>query len=152
MGGTRLQDLRTARDTGRLRDLSATPYRQRLSFEPTADTRPASSPWTGLLYSPNQMLVLPELKSLLAKQTSHRRGKVTIARLPKPANPVLPDRVERLRKVAVALVALEARYLPALDPEFIQVTNVLTVEDWAAYRESRSRPARLPRSPRSCRS
>ena len=135
-GGTRLLDLRAARDTGRLRDLPARPYQQRLSFEPTADVWPMTALWTGLLYSPYQMLLLPALESLLAKATFYKQGKVIIARLPKPTDPVFLDRVARLQKMAIALTALEARYLPTLDPEWIQLTNVPDVADWTAYRAS----------------
>jgi hypothetical protein len=45
-----------------------------------------------------------ELKSLLAKQTCHRRGKVTIARLPKPADPCAPG--PPVRRVAVPIDVL----------------------------------------------
>jgi hypothetical protein len=132
-GGTRLIDLRLARDTGRLRDLAAIPYQPRLSFEPTKWTWPANSPWTGLLYSPYQLLALPELNAILAEQTYHKRGEQIIARMPKPSHPLL-DRMERFRKIAIALTAVEARYLPNLDPEFIQLNNVHDVADWAEYR------------------
>jgi hypothetical protein len=33
-----------------------------------------------------------------------------------------------------AQIAVEARYLPNLDPEFIQLSNVPDVADWAEYR------------------
>jgi hypothetical protein len=136
LGGTRLMDLRRARDTGHLRDLAAAPYRQQLSFEPTAGTWPMVSPWTGLLYSPYQLLVLPEVEALLPKQTYHKRGKVIIARLPTPTNPVFLDLMIRLRKMTIALTALEARYLPTLDPEWIQVKNAHKPDDWTNYRAS----------------
>ncbi len=132
-GGTRITDLRLARDTGRLRDLAAIPYQPRLSFEPAKWTWPATSPWTGLLYSPYQLLALPELDALLARQTFHKRGERIIARMPKPSQPLL-DRMERFRKMAITLTAVEARYLPNLDPEFIQLSNVPDVADWAEYR------------------
>lgn len=135
LGGTRLVDLRWARDTGRLRDPAVVPYQPRLSFEPTKWTWPSSSPWTGVMYSPYQLLVLPELESLLAKVTYHKRSTQIIARLPEP-RPALVERMERLRKVAVALTAVEARYLPNLDPEFIQLTNVGDPKDWANYSAS----------------
>jgi len=131
--GTRIGDLRLARDTGRLRDLAAVPYQPRLSFEPSKWTWPATSPWTGLLYSPYQLLAVPELDALLARQTFYKRGERIIARMPKPSQPVL-DRMERFRKMAIALTAVEARYLPNLDPEFIQLSNVPDVADWAEYR------------------
>ena len=70
---------------------------------------------------------------MLARQTYHKRGERIIARMPKPSQPLL-DRMERFRKMAIALTAVEARYLPNLDPEFIQLTNVPDVADWADYR------------------
>lgn len=132
-GGTRLIDLRLARDTGRLRDLAAIPYQPRMSFEPTKWTWPTNSRWTGLLYSPYQLLALPELDAMLARQTYHKRREQIIARMPTPSPPLL-DRMERFRKMAIALTAVEARYLPNLDPEFIQLSNVPDVADWADYR------------------
>ena len=132
-GGTHLIDLRLARDTGRLLDLAAIPYQPRLSFEPAKWTWPTNSPWTGLLYSSYQLLALPELDAMLARQTYHKRGERIIARMPKPGEPLL-DRMERFRKMAIALTAVEARYLPNLDPEFIQLSNVPDVADWADYR------------------
>ena len=74
-GGTRIVDLKAARDTGRLRDLATIPYQARQSFDPIRKTYPTASPWTGLLYSPYQLLALPELETILASQTYHKRGK-----------------------------------------------------------------------------
>ena len=132
-GGTHLIDLRLARDTGRLRDLAAIPYQPRLSFEPTKWTWPTNSPWTGSLYSSYQLLALPELDAMLAGQTYHKRGERVIARMPRPSQPLL-DRMERFRRMAIALTAVEARYRPNLDPEFIQLINVPDVADWADSR------------------
>lgn len=132
-GGTRITDLRVARDTGRLRDPAATPYQQRLSFEPTKRTWPTNSPWTGLLYSPYQLLALPELEATLERQTFHKRGERIIARIPKPSKSLL-DRMEQFRKLAIVLTAAEPRYLPNLDREFIQLSNVPDIADWEEYR------------------
>jgi hypothetical protein len=134
-GGTHLMDLRSARDSGRLRDLALVPYRQRVSFEPTRWTWawPPPSPWTGLLYSSYQLLALPDLEAMLATQRYHKRGDLIIARMAKPSQPLL-DRMVRFRKIAIALTAVEARYLPNLDPEFIQLTNVPDIADWDEYR------------------
>ena len=132
-GGPRLIDLRSARDTGRLRDPAVIPYQSRLSFEPTKWTWPTSPPWIGLLYSSYQLLALPELETMLARQTYHKRGERIIARMPKPSPPLL-DRMAQFRKMTIALTAVEARYLPNLDPEFIQLSNVPDVADWADYR------------------
>jgi hypothetical protein len=38
--------------------------------------------------------------------------------------------------MVLALTALDARYLPALDPEWIQLNNVPNPEDWTEYRAS----------------
>ena len=134
LGGSQLLDLRWARDTGRLRDPTALPYQRRLSFEAPKQTWPETGPWTGVLYSPYQLLALPELESMLAKQTYQKRGSQIIARLPEP-HPLLLDRMLQLRNMVIALTELEARYLPNLDPEFIHLRNVLSVDDWANYRD-----------------
>jgi hypothetical protein len=55
--------------------------------------------------------------------------------MPKPGQ-VLLDRMERFGKLAIVLTAVEPRYLPNLDPEFIQLSNVPDISDWAEYRAS----------------
>jgi hypothetical protein len=123
--------IREARDTGCLRDLSAEPFKPRLAFERGRQT--SRHWWNGFIYSSYQLLALPVLGSILDKRTYQMRGKHRIARLPTP-HPMLLDRMERLRKVVVALTALEARYLPKLDPELIQLNNP-DDELWLLYRE-----------------
>jgi hypothetical protein len=130
-GGTRLTDLRWARDTGRLRDLSATPFMPSLPFE--RGKQKSRGWWNGLLYSPYQLLALPTLGNVLAERTYQQRGKRRIARLPRP-DQMLLDLAGRLRKTAIALTALEARYLPSLDPEWIQLNDVPDIADWESYR------------------
>lgn len=71
---------------------------------------------TGLIYSWYQLLILPQLEHVLAGRTYQKRRERLIARLPKP-DPILLDRTEKLRKMIIALTALEARYLANLDPE-----------------------------------
>lgn len=131
-GGTRFAELKWARDTGRLRDLSAMPFMPRLPFERRGQR--ARDWWNGLLYCRYQLLVLPEIDGLLAYRRDHRRGDHRIARLPEP-HPVVLGRAAKLRTTAIALTALEARYLPVLDPEWIQLVNA-DAADWQAYRES----------------
>jgi hypothetical protein len=131
-GGTRFAQLKWARDTGRLRDLSIMPFMSRLPFERRGQR--AWDWWNGLLYSRYQLLVLPEIDGLLAYRRDHRRGDHRIAWLPEP-HPVLLGRANKLRTTAIALTALEARYLPVLDPEWIQLVNA-DAADWRAYRES----------------
>jgi len=89
--------------------------------------------WNGLLYSWYQLLALPEIDGLLALRRYRRRDAHRIAWLPEP-HPVLLNRALRLRTMAIALTALEARYLPALDPERIQLVNA-DAPDWIAYRD-----------------
>lgn len=130
-GGTRFAQLKWARDTGRLRDLSAMPFMPRLPFDRRRQR--ARDWWNGLLYSWYQLLVLPEIDGLLAYRRDHRRGGHRIAWLPQP-HPVLLSRAAKLRTTAIALTALEARYLPVLDPEWIQLVNA-DAADWRAYRD-----------------
>lgn len=130
-GGTRFAQLKWARDTGRLRDLSTMPFMPRLPFERRGQR--ARDWWNGLLYSWYQLLVLPEIDGLLAYRRDHRRGDHRIAWLPEP-HPVLLVRAAKLRTTAIALTALEARYLPVLDPEWIQLVNA-DAAGWRAYRE-----------------
>ena len=78
--------------------------------------------WNGLLYSWYQLLVLPEIDGLAGPPpgvglTDHR-----VAWLPQPG-PLLLAIGRRLRAMAIALTALEARYLPVLDPEWLQLIN-----------------------------
>lgn len=128
---SRLIDLRQARDTGCLRDLAAEPYRPNVPFE--RGNRQTPGWWNGLLYSWYQLLMLPELEDLLADRTTHKRGERRIARLPAP-DAALLQMAERYRRMAIALTALETRYLPNLDPEWIHLKNVHDVDDWEAYR------------------
>lgn len=88
-----------------------------------------------MLYSPYQLLALPELDATLARQTFHKRGERIIARMPKPGQ-LLLDRMERFRKLAIVLTAVEPCYLPNLDPEFIQLSNMPDIADCAQYRTS----------------
>jgi hypothetical protein len=133
MGGTRVFDLRDARDTGSLRDLSAEPFKRHLQFE--YDGQKARGWWNGFLYSPYQLLALPTIEGILAGRMYQMRGKRRFARLPKP-NEWLLQGTEKLRKMILALTALDARYFPSLDPEWIQLNNVPNPEDWTDYRAS----------------
>jgi hypothetical protein len=130
-GGTRFAQLKWARDTGRIRDLSAVPFRPRLSFERRGQR--TRDWWNGLLYSWYQLLVMPEIDGLLAYRRDHRRCGHRIAWLPQP-HPILIGRAAKLRATAIALTALEARYLPVLDPEWIHLVNA-GAADWRTYRD-----------------
>ena len=132
-GGTRLQQLRYARDRGQLSDPADSPFQQRLRF----DRRKVADPpgwWNRLLYSWYQLLICPELDGPLSQLKGWRtsRGTVTI-HLPDPG-PFLRDRAAKLRRIGVVLTALEARYLPALDPEWLRLVNA-EGNEWQRYRD-----------------
>jgi antitoxin component HigA of HigAB toxin-antitoxin module len=122
--------LRRARDAGRLRDLSAEPFKPRLAFEPMEQTPPFR--WDGLVYSRYQLLGLPLLTDVLLGLTYQQRGTRRIARLPAPG-PALIEHARHLRDVALALTALETRYLPKLDRDMIHLKN-WDVDGWERYR------------------
>ena len=70
----------------------------------------------GVAVLPVPALALAELETVLAGQTYHKRGERIIARMPAPGK-LLLDRMGQFRKMAIALTAVEARYLPNLDPK-----------------------------------
>lgn len=88
--------------------------------------------WNGLLYSKYQLLVLPLAGPLLDRVTHSRRGDHVLARLPEPDRALVAS-AARLRSIAIVLAALEARYLPALDPEWLQLTHG-DRDEWEHYR------------------
>jgi hypothetical protein len=65
---------------------------------------------------------------------TRRRGEHVVTRLPKPHEFVL-ERAATFRRIAIALTALEARYLPKLDPEWLQLVNTNETE-WRQYRDN----------------
>lgn len=131
-GSTRLQNIRWARDTGRLRDLGEIPYLPELAFERKGQK--SRFWWNGLIYSHYQLLVTPELQITLSHGRHVLRGGKIGINIPHP-NDQLLERVARFRKIAIALTALEARYLPSLDPEWIHLANTHTKE-WQEYRQA----------------
>ncbi len=127
---TRLGQLLEARAAGRLLDLAGTPYRPRLEFR-----RKGADPhrwWNGLIYTWYQLVALPELLSLLEHRRYSLRDHERRAHIPEPDSHFVQN-MARFWRVAVAATALEARYLPSLDPEWIRLTNI-EVEDWESYR------------------
>jgi hypothetical protein len=132
VGSSMLTEFRHARGKGRLSDLAEVPFRPRLRFYRTdADPRRW---WNGLIYSWYQVLVLPEIREYLVHRRHRRWEKGFITVLPQP-DEFLVDRAERFRRIAVVLAALEARYLPGLDPEWIHLVNA-EVEEWEEYRNA----------------
>jgi hypothetical protein len=127
--GTTLTELRIGRSRGRLIDLAAHPFKPRLRFE-----KPGAGRWwwNGLIYSRYQLLALHEARSVLNKRKLFRRSGRRITKLPVPDAFTL-QRAARLRRIAIAATALEARYLPKLDPEWLRLVNS-DAEDWQEYR------------------
>ena len=130
--GTWLTELRLARDRGRLCDLASVPFRPRLRLE--SKERDSRHWWNGLLYSRYQVLVLPELQSVLNGRQYRRRNGRIVGWLPKPHEFVL-QRAVKFRRIALVLTALEARYLPKLDPEWLNLVNT-DEKEWQQYRDS----------------
>ena len=131
--GTSLQRLRHARDTGRLSDPARQPFRPRVRFDGRKVT---DSPrwWNGLLYSWYQLLICPRLNELICDLKAWRTGSGTvIVRLPDPSQLMLTQ-AARLRTIALVLTALEARYLPKLDSEWLQLINA-DGDEWQRYRD-----------------
>ena len=131
-GGTLLYRLRHGRDRGRLSDLASQPVRPRLRFE-RPDKADPHRWWNGFIYSWYQLLVLPEIEGLLALRRHRWRAGQPVVWLPEP-HQFLLDRAAKLRATAVALTALEARYLPKLDPEWIHLNNA-DPDQWQRYRD-----------------
>ena len=130
--GTWLTELRYARDRGRLCDLAATRFRPKLRFEHQQGDR--SNWWNGLLYSRYQVLALPELQSVLSTQRYWRRNNRVVSRLSEPSE-FVKQRAAKLCRIAIMLTALEARYLPKLDSEWLHLVNT-NEEEWQQYRDA----------------
>jgi hypothetical protein len=129
-----LIELRAGRNTGRLVDLAPVPYKPWIKFE---EPKQVSRPWwNGLIYSQHQLLALPELRDWLSTRYRYTIWRKIIVR--EHAQPVKPDaslkqEVSRFRRIAIAATALEARYLPTIDPEWVQLTSIKP-DEWKLYR------------------
>ncbi|WP_410675537.1 hypothetical protein [Amycolatopsis sp. cmx-4-68] len=132
MGGSSiLWQLREAREAGQLYDLGMLPYRSRLPF--VRQARFSTGWWNGLVYSWHQLHVLTEVGRLLDHRKYRRREHDIIDILPAP-HPHLVGQADEFRRIAIMATALEARYLPKLDPDMIQLSNT-TAEEWRRYRD-----------------
>ncbi|MGW3959124.1 hypothetical protein ACWED2_04830 [Amycolatopsis sp. NPDC005003] len=130
--GTLLTELRLARETGRLRDLASTTFRPHLPFARHA--RFNRRWWNGFLYSWHQLHVLSIMPWILEGRRNKWRGRELRVTLPAPHEHLI-ERATEFRRLAIAATALEARYLPKLDPEWVHVSGASTAE-WNAYRDS----------------
>ncbi|WP_326955123.1 hypothetical protein [Amycolatopsis sp. NBC_01286] len=131
-GSSILWAMREAREDGGLYDLGLQPFRPRLPFirHPHFSTRW----WNGLIYSWHQLHILWELRDLLAHRRYRRRGDDFQDVLPAPHS-WLVEEADAFRRIATMATALEARYLPKLDPEWVHLSNV-KVEVWEQYRDA----------------
>lgn len=130
--GTWLTELRAARNDGRLIDLAAQPFLPRLPF-----TRPQDAKrgwWNGLLYSHHQLALIPHLTGYLSHcRYSYRNNRVYPA-LPEPGA-FLTARAPQYRRIALMATALEARYLPVIDPDYVHLVNA-EFDEYEAYTAS----------------
>jgi hypothetical protein len=124
-------ELRLAAASGRIRDPGAETYRPRLRFDERRLTDPPR--WmNGLIYSRWQLLAVPDLRGRLSLRRvfgPYERRRVVLPPLDDWSRP----RVERLASWVPVLAALEARYLPTIDPEWLRLSNV-DVQKWEEFR------------------
>ncbi|MEO6115763.1 MAG: hypothetical protein ABIP33_05205 [Pseudolysinimonas sp.] len=129
--GSLQAELRIALASGRIRDPATDDFRPRLRF----NDRTLSDPprWmNGLIYSRWQLLAAPELRRRLPFRRvfgPYERRRVTLPPLDEWTRPP----ADRLAGWVPVLAALEARYLPTVDPEWLRLTNV-EVEEWNEFR------------------
>lgn len=128
--------LRAGRNSGRLVDLAEAPYKPWIKFE-AAKHQPRPW-WNGLLYSQHQLLALPRLENWLASR--HRLTTWRTINVYESVPPPRPDNptkalMGRYRRIAAAVSAFEAVYLPNLDREWLRPVHV-DPRTWDAFRES----------------
>jgi len=129
--GSLQAQLRIALAAGRIRDPGADDFRPRLRFD---DRRRSDPPrWmNGLIYSRWQLLAVPELRRRLPLRRvfgPYERRRVSLPPLDEWSR--VP--IERLAGWVPVLAALDARYLPTVDPEWLRLTNV-ELEEWDEFR------------------
>ncbi|MGW4059727.1 hypothetical protein ACWEGE_15685 [Amycolatopsis sp. NPDC004747] len=128
--GTLLTEIRKARSKGAIEDLQQTTFKPRLPF--ARGQQRSSNWWNGLIYSWHQLQCLPALEHTLSERRQLSQGQRIRTTLPKP-DWYLLERAIRFRRIAIMATALEARYLPNLDPERLHFVNV-SHEIWDRYR------------------
>ncbi len=133
---TSLYELLQAARLGRLVDPAAVAYRPRMRFD---DRHQADVPrwWNGLLYSTYQLLLLTEIGRYIGRATFRWKMGLPVARLP-AAHQSLTRLAQRYRTIAAVVTALEARYLPNLDPEWTRISGVdeRDLGLWVEYRKN----------------
>jgi hypothetical protein len=155
--GSLLVELQQALIGGRIRDPDALGFRPRLRFDSRKTTDPLHW-WNGLIYSPWQLLAVPNLRPRLALRRvigPRERRRVVLP----PLNEWTKPQADQVNRWALALTVLKARYLPTIDREWLHLTNA-EVETWQEYRtlydpmaaaeSSTSRRTRCVRTPSRC--
>jgi len=131
-GSWYLGELRRAVESGRLADPVQLGFRPQLRFHrPAADRN--QSWWNGLLYSRWQLLGLSDLRYLLSEGQWKRVPNEILGTWRSRTLTVWESQiVEQSRQLAALLVALEGRYLPVLEREWLHLTNA-THEQWVTF-------------------
>jgi hypothetical protein len=132
---SRARELRHARDRGRLLDLASVPYKKHLRFE-----RPDGAShwwWDGLLYSQHQLVALKSLEPVVRRCQTTWRPDGTRRTTLRPPHQQEVAHAANYRRIALVVAAIEARYLPELDPEWVHLMGTGTdAEEWQHYRNS----------------
>jgi hypothetical protein len=131
-GSSLLVDLRWAREKGKLQDLALIPFRPHMPF--TRRSTFSRRWWNGLMYSWYQLHALLPLSTTLDNRRYRGRSRDRKVALPAPTAS-LTEQASLFRRIALTATALEARYLPKLDPEWVHLTNV-NFDEWDQYRKS----------------
>jgi hypothetical protein len=127
-GAWMVNNLRAARDSGRLIDPGQLGYRPQLRFQRSPST---TRWWNGLLYSKWQLIGLFHLRGILGRGQTSLRDHTLRWRCP-PLHEAEAAQAQRYRTLAAVLVAIEARYLPIIERSWIHLSGA-SVEEWEAF-------------------
>jgi hypothetical protein len=87
-----------------------------------------------LLYSHHQLTLLSHLASYLGHCRYSYRSNRAYPRLPEP-DAFLTARAPQYRRIVLMATALEARYLPVIDGDYVHLVNA-EFDEYEAYRAS----------------
>jgi len=124
------REVRLARGSGRLVDPEELGFRPQVRFWRPQPQWPAQW-WNGLLYSRWQLLGLYEVRHVLDRGRWRRDGD-RIRWLSPSIDQYQRDRAAEARRRAAIVVALEGRYLPVVEAQWISLGRVAP-DEWAAY-------------------
>ena len=124
------REFSAARREGRLSDPFVTPLPRTWPFR----ERKASDPrrwWNGLLYSRWQLIELPLIVRTLRAGRWRRNASGRSVVLPRPEDWEF-ERAAGRRRLALLLTAIESRYAPKLDPDWIRLVNTDS-DQWTSF-------------------